>query len=61
MGFNKRYIPELEQLKKIKESCSSNEEFLRKVIGKADALMGPVDSMEYLDKIRKEEEIKEAT
>jgi len=52
MGFNKRYLPELDRLKEIRKSCSSDSDFLYKVIGKADALIGSSDSMDYLNTIR---------
>jgi hypothetical protein len=51
MGFNKRYVPELEVLMERRKKYDSDEEFLNSVVGKADALMGSVQSMEYLDSI----------
>ena len=51
MSFNKRYIPDLETLKERRKGYQSDEDFLRSVVGKADALIGPVDSMEFLDSI----------
>lgn len=51
MGFNTRYLPELEALIKIRENYNSDKEFLVSYVGKADAIMGPVDSSEYLEKL----------
>jgi|LauGreDrversion4_2_1035121.scaffolds.fasta_scaffold2407763_2 hypothetical protein len=51
MGFNKRYVPELDVLMERRKRYDSDEEFLNSVVGKADALIGSVQSMEYLDSI----------
>lgn len=51
MGFNKKHIPDLQKLKEIRKSCKSDEEFLEKILGKADAIIGPVDAVRYLDKV----------
>ena len=51
MGFNKKHIPDLQKLKEIRKSCKSDEEFLEKTLGKADAIIGPVDAVRYLDKV----------
>ena len=51
MGFNKRYIPELEVLMKRRKEYNSDEDFLNSVVGKSDALIGSAESMEYLDSI----------
>lgn len=65
MGFNKRYIQELSVLKKRRNEYSSDEEFFKAVVGNSDALMGPPESMSYLDsiyeKIRSNEGRKHAT
>lgn len=52
MGFNKRYVPDLETLKEIRKKHSNDEEFLKSVVGKSDVLMGPPDSIDFLDYIR---------
>ena len=57
MGFNKRYVPELESLKERRKEYSSDREFLNAIVGKSDALIGPVESIKYLDSIY--EKIKE--
>ena len=51
MGFNKRYIPDLETLKERRKEYTNDEDFLNSVVGKSDALIGPVDSMSFLDEI----------
>ncbi len=51
MGFNKRYVPELDVLMERRKRYDSDEEFINSVVGKADALIGSVQSMEYLDSI----------
>lgn len=55
MGFNKKILPNLEILKSIRERYSSDEEFLRWQFGKADCIMGPDESIEYLREIEKRE------
>jgi hypothetical protein len=57
MSFNKRYVPKLDELKKRRETYSSDEDFFKAVVGKADALIGSEESIEYLDSIY--EKIKE--
>jgi hypothetical protein len=56
MGFNKKYVPELEELKR---RLAEHPESLRHYLN-ADALIGPVDSMRYIDEMaekqKKEEE-----
>jgi len=49
MGFNKRYLPELEVLLERRKRYETDEEFLNAVVGKADALMGSCESMDYID------------
>ena len=51
MGFNKRYIQELSVLKERRKEYSSDEEFFKAVVGKSDALIGPPESISYLDSI----------
>lgn len=51
MGFNTRYLPELEALIKIRENYNSDKEFLVSYVGKSDAVIGPIDSSEYLEKL----------
>ena len=65
MGFNKRYIQKIELLKERRKDYNSDEEFLDAVVGKSDALIGPKESMDYLDslyeKIKSNGERKHAT
>jgi hypothetical protein len=51
MGFNKRYIQELEVLKERRKEYGSDKEFLNAIVGKSDALIGSKESMDYLDSI----------
>ena len=53
MSFNKKYLPELPNLIKIRESYSSDEEFLDVFLRKVDAVMGSEESFRYLDEIKK--------
>jgi hypothetical protein len=53
MGFNTRRLPELKELIKIRENYNSDKEFLDFYVGKADAVIGPVDSSDYLEKLAK--------
>ncbi len=65
MGFNKRYIQEIEVLKERRKQYNADEEFLNAVVGKSDALIGSKESMDYLDslyeKIKSHGERKRAT
>ena len=56
MGFNKKHLPPLEDLKKIRDYYSSDKEFLERQFGKADCIIGPIDSMDYLKEIEKREQ-----
>jgi hypothetical protein len=52
MGFHKRQIPDLKDLVLLREKLSNDEEFLQRVLGRrADAYVGPSDSIEYIEKI----------
>jgi hypothetical protein len=51
MGFNKRYIQELSVLERRRKEYNSDEEFFKAVVGNAEALIGPKESMDYLDSI----------
>jgi hypothetical protein len=53
VGFNTIHLPELKALIKIRENYNSDKEFLVSYVGKADAVMGPVDSSDYLEKLSK--------
>jgi hypothetical protein len=53
MSFNKKYLPDLPDLIKIRESYSSDEEFLDSYLRKVDAIMGSQESFLYLEEIKK--------
>ena len=53
MSFNKKYLPDLSDLIKIRESYSSDEEFLDSYLRKVDAIMGSQESFRYLEEIKK--------
>ena len=53
MSFNKKYLPELPDLIKIRESYSTDEEFLDVFLRKVDAVMGSEESFRYLEEIKK--------
>jgi hypothetical protein len=57
MGFHKTYLPDLPELKILRSKFSCDEDFLKKIIGKSEALIGPSDSMRYIENI--EESIKQ--
>jgi hypothetical protein len=55
MSFNKRYIPDLPDLIKMRGKHSSDEEFILFIDNlnrKADALLGSSESFEYLREMR---------
>ena len=53
MSFNKKYLPDLPDLIKIRESYFSDEEFLDSYLRKIDAIMGSQESFRYLEEIKK--------
>lgn len=53
MGFNKRYLPDLETLKERRKEYSSDKDFYIATVGKSDALIGPEESLDFLDSIYK--------
>ena len=58
MGFNKRYLPELERLKEIREKMNCDKEFLNTYLYRPDVVMGSADSMEYVKEVENLEKIK---
>ena len=56
MSFNKKYLPELNDLIKIREKYSSDEEFLDEYFRKVDAVIGSTDSFNYIKDMRKKVE-----
>jgi hypothetical protein len=53
MGFNKKFLPEVEDLKKMREKYADDKEFLLRIFSNADAFLGSVESYNYLEKIQK--------
>lgn len=51
MGFNKKILPKIEALEKIRENYSNDAEFLRIFLYNPDALIGSQESLDYLKKI----------
>jgi hypothetical protein len=51
MGFNKKYLGTIDDLKKTRKTFTSDIEFLRCVIGKCDSLVGPSESVDYINSI----------
>jgi hypothetical protein len=55
MGFNKRYLPPIDDLAKIRHSYPRDNEFLRCYFFKVDAFIGPKESIDYLIMVNEEE------
>ena len=58
MGFNKRYLPELDKLREIREKMNSDEEFLNMYLYRPDVVLGSADSMDYVKEVENLEKIK---
>ncbi len=56
MGFNKRYIPKIDDLKKIQETFQDDKKFLDLYYFKPDALVGSKESVDYLEELAKQNE-----
>ena len=56
MSFNKKYLPELPELIKVRETYSSDEEFLDRYFRKVDAILGSQESFDYIQEMRKKVE-----
>ena len=52
MSFNKKYLPDPENLVKIRESYSSDREFLEDYFRKTDMILGSPESFDYIQRIR---------
>jgi len=59
MGFNKRYLPELVDLKEIREEYDDDKKFLETYLYKPDAIIGSTDSMDYVKSIKEDYEKRE--
>ena len=51
MGFNKRYLPEIDNLISIREKMNSDAEFLKIYLYNPDAIFGSQESMEFLKQV----------
>ncbi len=51
MGFNKRYLPELEMLKEIRKKMNSDKEFLNTYLYRPDVVFGSTESMDYMKEV----------
>lgn len=51
MGFNKRYLPDLDKLKEIRDKMNSDKEFLNTYLYRPDVVIGSTDSMDYVKKV----------
>jgi hypothetical protein len=59
MSFNRRFLPELSELVKLREALGSDSDFIKRIVGKSDVIMGPSDSMTFVSEIRKKVDEKE--
>jgi hypothetical protein len=51
MGFHRRVIPDLEKLIEIHKECKSDSDFIRRVVGKSEAITGSDEAIRYLDQV----------
>jgi hypothetical protein len=51
MSFNKRFLPEIDVLKKRRENYDNDRDFFNAIVGKADCFIGSEESLNYLDEI----------
>jgi hypothetical protein len=51
MGFNKRELPDLKDLRMIHERFNNDIDFIKYIVGKSDVLTGPSESHRYLEEI----------
>jgi hypothetical protein len=54
MSLKQKHLPDLKTLLEIRAKYSSDREFLNLYLGKADFIMGPCDSMDFIKKIKDE-------
>ena len=55
MGFNKKYLPNIEKMLEARKSYRSDSEFLNEYIGKYDCLIGSRESIDYLRELEERE------
>ena len=53
MSFNKRILPDLDNLMKIREEIGNDRQFIKQIIGKSDCLMGSRESLNFIEEIEK--------
>lgn len=53
MGFNKRYLPEIGKLKEIRLALNSDKDFLNTYLYRPDAVLGSIESMNYVKEVEK--------
>lgn len=51
MGFNKRYLPEVDDLKRIREKMNNDKEFLNVYLYRPDAIFGSTGSIDYVKEV----------
>lgn len=49
--MHKRYLPDLEDLIRLRESMNNDDEFIKRLYKGADILLGSDESMEYIENI----------
>jgi hypothetical protein len=52
--MHKRYLPELEDLVRLRESTNNDKEFIKRIHKGADILLGSEESMDYIEKIEQQ-------
>jgi len=58
MSFNRRILPEVEKLVKMREKAQNDEEFIKSLYRGADALQGSTESFNYVAQVKYEIENK---
>ena len=51
MSFNKRFLPEINALKKRREEYTNDRDFFNAITGKVDCFIGSEESLRYLDEM----------
>ncbi len=51
MSFNKRIVPDFDSLVKIREEVGNDQEFIKRVVGNSDCLMGDSRSISLIREI----------
>ena len=51
MSFNKRIVPDFDSLVKIREEVGNDREFIKRVVGNSDCLMGDSRSISLIREI----------